>query len=186
MYRLFTTDPGFKCNIASTACLMNQTWKAYWSQEMGGNVVLGKLCHWVTAASGLSGADAPISTSESGNEFTLLLQDNVIKWKHLPRYWPFLWGIHRSPVNSPHNGQWHGALIFYLICAWIKAWVNNIEAGDLRRHRTHYDVIVMGSHCLVGNCDVLAIFPISFRIISVAQTHLRVPKYLWHNAEDYG
>ena len=26
--------------------------------------------------------------------------DDVIKWKHFPRYWPFVWGIHRSPVNS--------------------------------------------------------------------------------------
>ena len=31
---------------------------------------------------------------------------DVIKWKHFPRYWPFVRGIHRSPVNSPHNGQW--------------------------------------------------------------------------------
>ena len=26
---------------------------------------------------------------------------------------------------------------------WINGWVNNGEAGDLRRHRAHYDVIVM-------------------------------------------
>ena len=26
----------------------------------------------------------------------------------------------------------------------LRGWVNNREAGDLRRHRTHYDVIVMG------------------------------------------
>ena len=47
------------------------------------------------------------------------------------------------PVNSPHNGQWRGALMFTLICARINGWVNNREAGDLRRHRCHYDVIVM-------------------------------------------
>ena len=27
--------------------------------------------------------------------------DDVIKWEHFPRYWPFVRGIHRSPVNSP-------------------------------------------------------------------------------------
>ena len=50
-----------------------------------------------------------------------------------------------SPVtgNSPHKGQWRGALMFYLICAWINGWVNNREAGDLRRHRPHYDVTAM-------------------------------------------
>ena len=45
--------------------------------------------------------------------------DNVIKWKHFPRYWLFLWGIPRLPVNSPHKGQWHGALVFSLICASV-------------------------------------------------------------------
>ena len=69
--------------------------------------------------------------------------DDVIKWKHLPRYWPFVRGIHRSPVHSPHKGQWRGALMFSLICVLINDWVNSREAGDLRRHRAHYDVILM-------------------------------------------
>ena len=38
--------------------------------------------------------------------------DDVIKLKHFLRYLPFVWGIHRSPVNSPHNGQWRGDLLF--------------------------------------------------------------------------
>ena len=46
--------------------------------------------------------------------------DDVIKWKHFPRYWPFVWGIHRSPVFSPHKGQWRGALMFSLIWALNK------------------------------------------------------------------
>ena len=69
--------------------------------------------------------------------------DDVNKWKHFPRNWPFVLGIHRSSVNSPHEGQWRGALMFSLICAWINGWVNNREAGDLRRHHAHYDVTVM-------------------------------------------
>ena len=71
------------------------------------------------------------------------LHDDVIKWKHFPRNWPFVRGIHRSPVNSPHKGQWRGALMFSLICVWINYWVNNRENGDLKRYRAHYDVIVM-------------------------------------------
>ena len=69
--------------------------------------------------------------------------DDVIKWKHFPCYWPFVRGIHRYPVNSPHKGQWRGALMFSLICVWINGWENNRETGDLRRHRVHYDVTVM-------------------------------------------
>ena len=71
------------------------------------------------------------------------MHDDVIKWKHFPRNRPFVWGIRRSPVNSPHKGQCRGGLVVSLICAWINDWVNNREAGDLTRNRAHYDVIVM-------------------------------------------
>ena len=76
-------------------------------------------------------------------EYDVLNHDDVIKWKHFPRYWPFVRGIHRSSMNSPHKGQWRGALVFSLICIWINGWVNNREAGDLRRYRAHYDVTLM-------------------------------------------
>ena len=41
-----------------------------------------------------------------------LIHDDVIKWKLFPRYWPFVWGIHRSPVNSPHKGPVMRTLMF--------------------------------------------------------------------------
>ena len=86
--------------------------------------------------SGLIGAEITIQL------FFARTHDDVIKLKHLPRYWPFVQGIHRWPVNSPHKGQWRGALMFSLICAWLNGWVNNREAGDLWCHRAHYGVIV--------------------------------------------
>ena len=56
------------------------------------------------------------------------------------------------PVNSPHNGQWRGALVFSLICTRINDWVNNRKAGDLRRRRGHCYVKVMQSrNCHVGD-----------------------------------
>ena len=69
--------------------------------------------------------------------------DDVITWKHFPRYWPFVRWIHQWPVNSLHKGPGRGTLMFPLIYAWINGWVNNPKAGDLRRHRAPYDVIVM-------------------------------------------
>ena len=57
-------------------------------------------------------------------------------------------------VNSPHKGQWRGALIFSLICVWINGWVNKGEAGDLRRYQTHYDVIVMLCR---NSCSVICV-----------------------------
>ena len=64
-------------------------------------------------------------------------------------------GIHRSPVNSPHKCQWRGALMFSLIYASTNSWANNGDAGDLRRHHSHYNVIVMNGNCymcLIKHC----------------------------------
>ena len=38
----------------------------------------------------------------------------------------------------------------FMICVWINGWINNREAGDLRRHRGHYDVNVMETVEVVG------------------------------------
>ena len=93
-------------------------------------------------------SDSP--TDRTDNQY----HDDVIEWKHFPRYWPFVRGYHRSPVISPHKGQWRRALIFSLICVCIHGWVNNREAGDLRRHRAHYDVTVMNR----ANTQIISLF----------------------------
>ena len=62
---------------------------------------------------------------------SVLPHDDVIKWKHFSCYW-----LHQLPVNSPHKGQWHRALIFF-ICTYINC---------MRCHHAHYDVIVI--NCL--------------------------------------
>ena len=79
-------------------------------------------------------------TSSNGNNFRVTGHINVR-------------GIHRSPVNSSHKGQWRGALMFSLICAWINDWVNNRETGDLRRHRAHHDVTVMAGKTASLYCN---------------------------------
>ena len=80
--------------------------------------------------------------------------DDVIKWEHFPHYWPFARGTHRSAVNSPLKNQW--ALMFSLICAWRKGWVNNRNAVDLRCHRAHYNVTVMELSDLSPYPDILS------------------------------
>ena len=79
-----------------------------------------------------------------------MLHDGVIKWKYFPRYWPFVRGIHRSPVDSAHKGQWRRALMFSLICTWTNGWANNWDVGDLRHHSAYYDVTVMTWVCFLG------------------------------------
>ena len=103
-------------------------------------------------------------------EYSCLL-DDVIKWKHFPRYWPFVRGIYRSPVNSPHKGQWRGDLMLSVTPAWINGLVNNREAGDLRRHRVHYDVILMIIRILHSEQPN----PITCGQVSAIHLHFRPP-----------
>ena len=76
---------------------------------------------------------------------------NITWWRHqmetFPRYWPFVRGIHWSPVNSPHKGQWRRTLMFSLIypwTCWTNNWIKNTrDAG--------YDVIIIWN-CGQGYC----------------------------------
>ena len=118
----------------------------------------------------------------------LRYHDDVIKWKHFPRSWPFVWGIHRSPVNSRNTGQWRGALMFSSICAWINNWANNREAGDLRRHRGHYDVIVMIGYKLNAHIHMNKYFQTMTRSTGLeiglfGNQHIRpFPWQMWHQS----
>ena len=66
-------------------------------------------------------------------------------WRHHMETFSVLLAIcaGNSPVPMNSKGQWRGALMFSLICARMNGWVNNGEAGDLRLHWVHYDLIVM-------------------------------------------
>ena len=71
------------------------------------------------------------------------MHDDVIIWKHFPRNWPFVRGILRSrefPTQRPVTWSFD---VFFDLRLNKNGWVNNCEAGDLRRHRGHYDVSVM-------------------------------------------
>ena len=86
-----------------------------------------------------------VQESEATLKSRNISHDDVMKWKHFPRYRvPTLCeGIHRSPVDSPHKDQWRGILMFSFICAWTHGWANNQDVGDLKRRRAHYCITVM-------------------------------------------
>ena len=48
--------------------------------------------------------------------------------------------------------------MFSLICSWPNGWVNNRQASDWRRHRVHYDVIVMWR---LSSSSIIIIVPVS-------------------------
>ena len=92
--------------------------------------------------------------------------DDVIKWKHFPRYWPFVRGIHRSPANSPHTGQWCGALAFSLIYAWINGGVFfDLRLNKRLRKQSWGWWFEMPSRSLWGHCN----------------DHFRRNELCWHN-----
>ena len=76
-------------------------------------------------------------------------------------WWRYQMGIFSALLavcagNSPVTGEFPSqkasdAEVWCFLCSvpWINSWVNNREAGDLRRHRAHYDVIVI--HCCSVN-----------------------------------
>ena len=109
------------------------------------------------------------------------------RWDLLDRHYLSTWLRHQmetfsallvicagnSPVTGefPHKGQWRGVLMFSLICASANGWINKGEAGDLRRHRAHYDVIVMK-----GWWKPVSYF-VMWRFVAQNPTHSFVPVY---------
>ena len=69
---------------------------------------------------------------------TTLGHQQKIWWRHQMEIFSALLTlcVGNSPftVNSPHKGQWRGALMSSLIYAWTDSWANNGDAGDLRCH----------------------------------------------------
>ena len=91
-------------------------------------VTMCHCCYWhpvtIAATVKISGLWYILSLKETvwnKQPISLSSDHDVIKWKHFPRYGPFVW----SQVNSTLKGQWRGALMFSLIYAWINCWVNN-------------------------------------------------------------
>ena len=100
-----------------------------------------------------------MATKDSSRLFDQpFVQTQIKKNIEAPRHWPFVRRSHRSPVDSPHKGQWRGASIFF-ICVWINGWSNKRDVGDLRHHHAHYDVTVM---CLPENSSAPWSVPRSF------------------------
>ena len=109
------------------------------------------------------------------------LHDDVIIWKQFPRYWSFVRGIHRSPMNSPHKGQWRGALMFSLTCVWTKRlskqsrrrWFETPShslwhyCNERRKWRTPIPVLVsvVGMTLAMFNRIEIGVYPASCHLI---------------------
>ena len=74
-------------------------------------------------------------------------------------------------LDSSHKGQWRRALMFSYICTWTNGWANNRDAGDLRRHRVHFDVTVLGTigtpDISMIKCMMISILWYLFQLVSI-------------------
>ena len=122
--------------------------------------------------------------SISESRLLVNITDRVFTWwRHqmetFPRYWPFVKGIHRSPVDSPHKNQWWRVLMFSLMCAWTSVWANNRDAGDLRRLSALCDVIVMrqtyikffSGYWISGHISIIQYNTYVFLILPISKLH---------------
>ena len=83
--------------------------------------------------------------------------DDVNKWKHFPRYWTFVRGIQWSPVDSPHKGQWRGALMCSLISAVEKTIETPVIWDAIALTMTSLQCYMAGSHNVgCKKCQIIA------------------------------
>ena len=109
--------------------------------------------------------------------------DDVIKWKHFPRYWPFVREIHRSPVNSPIQRPVTRSFDIFFDLRLNKrlskqswGWWFETPSWSLWRHCN--DVFVV--HYDVPNHRQLdCLFKIFFRIWTKTTSKLRTYWPLW-------
>ena len=141
------------------------------------NVALVKSFHIMIGTSAMQNRNlqrqmAIMMTSSNGNIYALLA---------------LCAGNSPVPVNSPHKGQSRGALMFSFICVWINDWVNNREAGDLRRHRGHYDVRVMSRGNFLFSwatmcchlIEITQVFGCKEKINSIMSKGTTMPTWIW-------
>ena len=97
---------------------------------------------------------------------------------HFPRNWPVVRGMASCAGNSPVTGELPAqkpvtrsfAVFFDLR---LNKRVNNREAGDLRRHRGHYDVIVIKSNDRMR-------FWLKIVIQFMRRFHIKLPGLCYH------
>ena len=101
-------------HLSGAIALIEHTWQCIITKEVMGDLRLVYSHHnyCFTVAGVVRGASSSMGIYWSTES---LNHNDVIKRKYFPRYWPFVLRIHWSPVNSPHKGQWRGALIFFYL-----------------------------------------------------------------------
>ena len=75
---------------------------------------------------------------------------DVMTWQRSPHWWPFVKGIHQSPVSSPYKGPMMQNFEFSLLLVWTDYWANSQVAGDLTaiiRHTLTFFILIKFPSC---------------------------------------
>ena len=111
---------------------------------LSGNIISRQIS-WLPMAQHQTTASSNVGISSTGSCNIHL--GAISWWRHQMETFSTL--LAHCAGNSPVTGEFPSQrpvtrnFQFSLICTWINDWVNNREAGDLRRHRIHYDGAVM-------------------------------------------
>ena len=76
-----------------------------------------------------------------------------ITWKHFAPCWPFVRRIRRSLVDSPHKGQWRGALMFFFYLR-----LNKRLSRQSRRRWFETPLCPLWCHCNVNGFPYLYMY----------------------------
>ena len=128
---------------------------------------------------------SPISMNylRDSDPLSCLLEIFKLWWRYqmetFPRYWPFVRGMHRSPLNYPHKGQWRGALKFSLICALNKqlskqswSWWFETPLRSLWRHYNAFMRITL-NQCHFDTAICVINIDISYRFVHICSIKMQ-------------
>ena len=151
IFKLNLKYPELDCNLIDLFITVHKIWI-----ELNWN---WKKMNWIGIELKDSESDLNLNWIELNNP------ESNLKWNWIElkeMNWSEPWNLHipESMMTSSngnifrvtghlcgHKGHWRRALMLPLICTWIYGCTNNREAGDMRRHRAHYDVTVMSLIC---------------------------------------
>ena len=92
------------------------------------------------------------------NVAKITFHDDVIKWKHFPRNWPFVTGIYLSLVDFPHKGQW---LWWFFLSTPEQMVEQTTETPGIW---DAMELIMTSLKCFVSLCTVSSVQPYRHRM----------------------
>ena len=138
------------CNIKHRLCFIYSSQNIFNAKNFNPHKKPIVLLNMATFSQSMQRTWWPVaSTTIVTGSYSTSRHDDVIKWKHFPRYWPFVRGIHRWPMDSPHKAsdaeRW--CLFYRRLNKWLSkqswGWWFETPSRSLWRHRNGFAIVVV-------------------------------------------